>query len=227
MKKILMAPRKNIVYTNDIFFDNESYFDYISNNNAIPVLAPIVTKETAKELAEMMDGLLLPGGEDVNPALYHQENTFSVPMVKDIEQNDILLYNAFKEAHKPIMGICRGLQIMNVIEGGTLIQDIHEADPNALEHTQTKINLPKYQICHRINTVEGTQLSSIIGSSTGVNSFHHQAIDKPAPFFTVSAYSSDGFVEAIEADKMIAVQWHPERLRDENSKKIIQYFLSM
>ena len=128
--------------TNRIFYDNESYFEFIRLGGGIASVVHAVNEEDAKEIAEKFDGLLLTGGEDVNPSLYHEENTHSEGIDIDIENSDKYLYFAFKAAKKPILGICRGIQFINVLEGGTLIQDILSYDSTKLNHAQYKMDPP-------------------------------------------------------------------------------------
>lgn len=216
--------------TNRIFYDNESYYEFIRLGGGIGSVVHATSIEDAKEIAKHFDGLLLTGGEDVNPSLYHEENTKSDPIHIDIENSDTYLYFAFKELHKPILGICRGIQIINVLEKGSLIQDIHTYDSSKLNHSQITYNPPigMHDYCHSCTFVEGTKLYELFGKEHEVNSFHHQAIKEVANGFKVSAYSEDGLIEGIEKDTILAVQWHPERLvHDPNHLAISKYFIDI
>ncbi|MCH4207121.1 MAG: gamma-glutamyl-gamma-aminobutyrate hydrolase family protein [Solobacterium sp.] len=226
---ILLTPRAvNPNGKNRIYYDNESYFTFIRNNGGIPVLSGTVDETIAAKLAEQMDGLLVTGGEDIDPARFGEENTYSEVIDQDLEETDILLYRAFCRLQKPVLGICRGIQIINVADGGTLIQDIHAYDRHALEHNQSRRVPPivNYMPSHMVKFVPGTRLYDLFGETYGVNSFHHQAILKPADGFTVSAFSQDGLIEAIEKDHVTAVQWHPERMiHDEKHQEIMKRFV--
>ncbi len=157
------------------------------------------------------DGLLLPGGGDMDPKFYGQARIPACGepnLLRDAAEP--LLLRAFLAADKPVLGICRGIQVMNAVLGGDLYQDI-----KPFEH------LPHNDLWTKVHTVtvrRGTLLSRILGQDTVlVNSQHHQAVDRVAPGFTLAALSEDGIVEAIEkpdARFCLGVQWHPEWLSD-------------
>ena len=174
----------------------------------------IELEDAAKAAAEILecDGLLLPGGADVSPALYGQtpsEKCGKPHLLRDAAEPKML--EAFLSTGKPILGICRGAQMMNVCLGGTLHQDIgHIA---TCKHADFG---GKNKGTHSVTVVAGTKLAAIVGDGEGfVNSLHHQAIDTVAPDLTVSARSADGIVEAVEKSDhpfCLAVQWHPEHM---------------
>lgn len=200
------------------YYDNESYFKYIEAGGGFPVMLSTVSEEDAKIAAETFDGLLLTGGEDVDPARYGEENTASDIIDADIEISDFLLYKAFKEAGKPILGICRGVQVIAAAEGMGLIQDIPSAFHT--QHRQNGLvanNLP----FHDARFIEGTRLHAIFGDVYGVNSFHHQALKGCPEGFSLSCFAEEGFPEAIEKEHVTAVQWHPERMLDDPKHKQI------
>ena len=232
MKKPLIALSSRMRIdpnTNRILYDNESYYELIRLAGGLGSVVHAVNKEDAFEIAERFDGLLLTGGEDVNPSLYNEKNTTSEVIQEDIELSDQFLYEAFKEKNKPILGICRGIQIINVLEGGTLIQDIQTYDSSKLNHQQYKLNPPLglHDYAHSCNFVEGSILYSIFGKSHLINSYHHQALGKVANGFKVTAISEDGIIEGMEKEKVLAVQWHPERLtHDECHLNIAKYFIN-
>ncbi len=232
MKQILigMTARSQTQNDNRTFYDNESYFEYIRQAGGIPVLLGTVGEEEAEVLAEKLDGLMITGGADVDPSFYGQENTASSMDAEDIDISDFRLYRAFVRHHKPVLGICRGIQVINVCEGGTLIQDIPSWDSTKLNHVQRTYvpPIPRDQFCHRADFITGTVLHGIFGDSYGVNSFHHQCIDRPAEGFVISAYSEDGIIEGIEKEGVLAVQWHPERhVEDEKHKELARHFVRM
>lgn len=158
------------------------------------------------------DGLLMPGGEDVDPAYYGQLPTEKCgEIVKQRDKAEMKILEAFLPTGKPILGICRGEQLMNVYFGGTLNQDIGHI--STCRHTDWHHkNLGN----HKVTVKPDTKLAEIMGEETfTVNSLHHQAIDTAAPGLTVSAVSEDGIVEAVEHSEhpfCIAVQWHPEHM---------------
>ena len=167
--------------------------------------------EQAVQDALTCDGLLLPGGGDMDPKFYGQERIPACDepnLLRDAAEP--LLLRAFLAADKPVLGICRGIQVMNAVLGGDLYQDI-----KPFEHLPHNDHWAKV---HTVTVRRGTLLSRILGQDTVlVNSQHHQAVDRVAPGFTLAALSEDGIVEAIEkpdARFCLGVQWHPEWLSD-------------
>ena len=160
----------------------------------------------------LLDGLLVPGGEDICPSFYGQS---PVPQVvytyADKDRMDLALVRMAAEAGLPVFGICRGLQIINVCFGGTLIQDLPSQRPGSLVHTSDKDTLRT----HEARLVPGSLMERLLGNEPlMVNTYHHQAVDVLAPGFSITAFAEDGVVEAIEDNvrNIYAVQWHPERL---------------
>ncbi len=167
--------------------------------------------EQAVQDALTCDGLLLPGGGDMDPKFYGQERIPACGepnLLRDAAEP--LLLRAFLAADKPVLGICRGIQVMNAVLGGDLYQDIKPFEHLPHNDHWTKV--------HTVTVRRGTLLSRILGQDTVlVNSQHHQAVDRVAPGFTLAALSEDGIVEAIEkpdARFCLGVQWHPEWLSD-------------
>lgn len=167
--------------------------------------------EQAVQDALTCDGLLLPGGGDMDPKFYGQARIPACGepnLLRDAAEP--LLLRAFLAADKPVLGICRGIQVMNAVLGGDLYQDI-----KPFEHLPHNGHWAKV---HTVTVRRGTLLSRILGQDTVlVNSQHHQAVDQVAPGFTLAALSEDGIVEAIEkpdARFCLGVQWHPEWLSD-------------
>ena len=167
--------------------------------------------EQAVQDALTCDGLLLPGGGDMDPKFYGQARIPACGepnLLRDVAEP--LLLRAFLAADKPVLGICRGIQVMNAVLGGDLYQDI-----KPFEHLPHNDHWAKV---HTVTVRRGTLLSRILGQDTVlVNSQHHQAVDRVAPGFTLAALSEDGIVEAIEkpdAGFCLGVQWHPEWLSD-------------
>lgn len=215
MKNILIAltaRNQSADKNNPILSNNRSYSDYVSMADGIPVTVFARDEKEAECFAERCDGLLITGGEDCIPSSYGEENKGSFPIDEDLENSDFLLYRAFQKRNKPVLGICRGIQVIGVCEGAHLIQDIPSL--YNVEHNQTKLTppVPRDQFCHSVTFTPGTRLHQIFGDSYQVNSFHHQALVSIPEGFTASAYSKEGIIEGIEKDRVLAVQWHPERL---------------
>lgn len=164
---------------------------------------------------DRVDALLLTGGLDVDPALYGEaaHPTTEVDHVRD--RFEIPLSRAAVARDMPLFAICRGVQVLNVAAGGTLVQDIPSAVTSELAHS---IDAPKDHMAHAVRVTPGTRLAASLGAAPSletcaVNSRHHQAVGRVAPSFVVSAVSEDGVVEAIERPEAafcVGVQWHPE-----------------
>ncbi len=150
-------------------------------------------------LAQCFDGLLLSGGGDLSPALYGRPITQPASAF-DFERDtqELALIHAFCSVSKPILGICRGIQALNVFFGGTLFEDI----PN---HDATT---------HTITTAPETNTAALVGTHFQANSYHHQAVDRLGDHLCATAWASDGTLEALEHDSLpvLGVQWHPERM---------------
>lgn len=153
------------------------------------------------------DGLVLCGGGDVEPSLYGQENHGSFPPEPGRDHAEEQLFRAFLQAGKPILGICRGMQYINVLLGGTLIQDL----PKDIAPFHGGV---KYDLIHPIRTREGSLLHTLYGATFPVNSYHHQAVDVLGEGLEATAWAEGGFPEAFEHRSLpiLAVQFHPERL---------------
>lgn len=191
---------------------NQDYVDAVLKNGGIPVLIPFNTDlELTKEIIKIVDGLILSGGHDVFPKNYNEEPQMKLTEVfPERDEFDKVLYFEAKKRDIPILGICRGMQIINVFEGGTLYQDLSYRE-NTNKHS---FELPKQRV-HNMNTVKGTILNSIFGDSTYVNSFHHQVVKDLGKDLVISATADDKVVEGYEhktAKFIVGVQFHPEML---------------
>ena len=175
------------------------------------VLIPLVECTKVQEIVPLCSGLLLPGGNDALPCYYgEQTDGFSQYYDAPMDLWELTVLDAFVKAKKPVLGICRGIQVMNVVLGGTLYQDI-----KPFEHVPHNDHWAKV---HTVTVRRGTLLSRLLGQDTVlVNSQHHQAADRIAPELEIAALSEDGIVEALEkpdAHFCLGVQWHPEWLSD-------------
>jgi len=211
------------VFTKTLHFLEQSVAHWVLSGHAMPVMVPAVTKDsivTRSELdlddyAQALDGLVLQGGNDIAPQAYGEEPlnpAWAGDPVRD--RYEMELIEAFARAGKPVFGICRGFQLINVMYGGSLYQDIETQVPGSREHRR----LERYeQHYHPVELVPGTRLAELYpGVRRAVtNSIHHQGVKKVAPGFVVEARCpEDGTVEAIRrttgGSYLAAVQWHPE-----------------
>ncbi len=202
----------------------KNYIDAVEAAGGEPVLLLPGTRGSPESLLDGIDGLLLSGGKDIDPALYGQplQEGLGVEVEPLRDALEIPLAGRALERDLPVLGICRGVQVLNVAAGGTLYQDITLVGLARGSHNQRAATPEPSEdaAVHEVAITPGSQLAEILeGSRVGVNTFHHQVIDRPAPRFTVVARSveprGDGVIEAVEVagrSFAIGVQWHPERM---------------
>ena len=152
-------------------------------------------------------GLVLPGGADVDPALYGEENRAAQGVIRALDDAQLALLDDFVRTQRPVLAICRGLQLLNVHFGGTLIQDLK----TCVQH-----RLPDADAIHACGSIAGSEMERLFGSVYFVNSAHHQAVDRLGTGLRVTSLAQDGTVESLEHESLpiLAVQWHPERILD-------------
>jgi putative glutamine amidotransferase len=204
----------------------EQDYEAIEEQGALPIGIPATERLSAiEQYCDMINGLLLVGGEDINPSLYGEElDPLCKPMMPRRDQFECQMINACQRRQIPIFGICRGLQMMNVAFGGTLYQDLSQM-AGTTNHGQ--VSELDYSTRHQVEIISGTTLHHILGAdSIETNTGHHQGIKQVASGLTVSAKTADGVVEAIEGGGFtIAVQWHPEAWsHDPFSRKLFMAF---
>lgn len=165
-----------------------------------------------KETVEHLEGLVLTGGADIDPAYYDQDPDPDLgPLEPDRDAWEMALLAAAREREIPVLAICRGFQILNVVFGGTLRQHV-ELDDGA-GHPQWDVD--GHEHTHRVHVVDGTTAGALYEGEIGVNSLHHQVVDEVGEGLIVSAKATDGVVEGLETPdgRIVAVQWHPELLK--------------
>ncbi|HEY2797979.1 MAG TPA: gamma-glutamyl-gamma-aminobutyrate hydrolase family protein [Thermoanaerobaculia bacterium] len=202
--------------------------------SAIEVVTPSTEPGAGHESAGF-DALLLGGGVDVDPARYGTAVLTDGNVEVDAERDAIdfaLLQEALREK-RPVLGICRGLQVINVALGGTLVQDLPIERPSPVIHQNADAPIQKTRLDHKVAIATGTRLEAIAGTrELPVNSRHHQAIARVAPGLAVSARAEDGVPEAVESSGsregwLVAVQWHPENLAgDPASARLFEEFVA-
>jgi len=205
---------------------NERYVRAVATAGGAPlIIAPGLDVESLTEMFERLDGILLSGGGDMDPAFYGEAPHPAVYEVNpDRDRAEVQLARWAVEREKPVMSICRGIQVFNVALGGSLIQDIPSQVPSALTHMFDAKTVARNHIAHTIQIDPGTQLRALIGSErANVNSWHHQSIKHVAPALKVTACAPDGVIEAVEIPDhrfSVAVQWHPEWLYDQQPEML-------
>ncbi len=215
---------------------NEAYIKAVSQAGGIPFLIPLNLDTPAlRRLYELADGLLLPGGGDIHPALYHQSHTPTESDVQpDRDEMEVTLSRWATADEKPLLAICRGIQVLAVSAGGTLIQDLPTELPDATLHNYVYIKEGSHDITELIHDVAldpESHLSRVLETTQlRVNSMHHQAVKSVPSPLQIVGHSSDGVVEAVELPNhpfYIGIQWHPEVLVDdhESARKVLGAFV--
>jgi putative glutamine amidotransferase len=204
----------------------DTYTGAVSRAGGLPIILPIADDEPGMigEFLDTLDGLLFTGGEDVAPAYYGEaidEHCQEPDRERDLFE--IHLARAALSRRTPVLGICRGLQLLNVAAGGTLYQDI-ACRPGTLQHHAASAG-DRQKLIHAVRILPGSRLYAIMGvDKTEVTSTHHQFIKEVAPGFHVTAESlEDGIVEGIEQPDypfLVAVQWHPERMVHDHTEHL-------
>lgn len=196
-----------------VYKTNQTYVEAIIRAGGIPVMLPAaLSAEECVHYAQILDGLLVPGGDDVSPYLYGEETMPQVTYLnRHMDLFEIELIRKMATANKPVLGICRGHQIINVAFGGTLYQDLDKQVPEHICHLQS--SAIREEPFHKVSLEEHSRLASIFGqSAVETNTYHHQAVKDVAPSLKIVGRTSDGVVEAIESESqfIVGVQWHPE-----------------
>ena len=200
-----------------------SYVEELRKVGAVPWVIPLIPHDpdTLREIFARLDGVFITGGVDVDPSRYGEPKT---PLcgTTDPDRDAVeLMLLKYAMAHElPVLAVCRGIQILNVLGGGTLYQDVTAMVPAALKHDYfpTPDQPSRKYLAHDITVKHGSKLGVILGDGVvPVNSMHHQAIKDLAPGLAPTAFAPDGIIEGVEGtgdQYLIAVQWHPEELTD-------------
>lgn len=226
-----VMPEKESFYPTTQHVSGE-YVLAVSKSKATPFIMPVcMDEDIIKSMVESVDGIIITGGEDVNPLKYNTQPHLHLGQLsyeRDIFDFELVKYAM--ELKKPIIGICRGLQVLNVYFGGTLIQDLPSQRANCIKHSQL---VDSFVGTHVIDIKKGSFINNILGDSCFVNSYHHQAIDKLADVFEETAKSTDGIIESViykgNDNFILGFQFHPELLAVKNDKmqKIFDEFVSI
>ena len=197
----------------EINYSPTAYGDAVVRAGGLPMVIPISDPEDAVSYISSVDGIILTGGQDVSPALYHQEPHLKLEATSwQRDQSEVALIKEAIRQQKPILAICRGLQLVNVVFGGTLYQDLPSQYNVTVQHSQK--SQPENKT-HSIHIEPNSHLSEFLQDGICVNSIHHQAVDQLGEGLKVTARSHDDVVEAFESTEsnlIVAVQWHPEEL---------------
>ncbi len=213
-----------------------SYITSLTTLGALPWVIPLIADDTdtLRGIYEQLDGVFLAGGVDMNPSTYGETLTSLCGRTDpDRDAVELLLTRWAMEDHKPILGVCRGIQVMNVAAGGTLYQDVHAQHQDAIKHDYYPYSgdYARDLRIHPITLEPQTRLSRLLESDqVRVNSMHHQGIARLASAFRATSYAEDGLIESIEAPNghfAVGVQWHPEEFvgKDMATDRLFKAFL--
>lgn len=211
-----MEPKIGIIvcgFTGDRQFVTNPYIQSVRYAKGIPVILPLVRSDRLlDEYTGLCDGFLFCGGGDITPLLFGEEpQTGNGRTDITVDLFQIRLMKRILKSRKPVLAICRGMQILSVACGGTIWQDISLIPGQTLDHMQQSAS--RSEVSHSIRTERSSLLREYIGSCLFVNSFHHQAVNSPGKNVAISARAQDGTIEAVEIKGhpfAIGVQWHPE-----------------
>jgi len=209
------------------FFSNKNYAQAVEKSGGLPLLLPCLSSEEIVEaFLDKIDGLLLSGGVDIDPSYYREEPD---PRLGGLNPEraafEVMIIQRALERDLPLLGICGGYQLLNVVAEGSLYQDIYSQVPQVLNHRQ---RAPRWYPYHTVQIEKESKLRQILRiDSLRVNSRHHQAVKNLGKDFKVSASTSDNIIEAIESTVhrfVIGVQWHPEDMfeRDAHARSLFQ-----
>ena len=213
---------------------NQRYSRVVAAAGGLPVMVPLLDdEETLRALYDRLDGILLPGGVDVDPTTYGEPRRPDCGRVDPARDRVELQFARWAIAEgKPLFGLCRGLQIVNVALGGTLYQDIASQLDGALKHDCfPTAGYARDHLAHDIAVSSGSRLAALVGATPlRVNSMHHQAVKDVAPGLVPTAIAPDGLIEALESSDgpfLLGVQWHPESLveRDPRMRRLLAGFV--
>jgi putative glutamine amidotransferase len=202
---------------------SQRYIRALTSAGALPWMIPLVgdDEKTLRAIYDELDGVFLPGGADIDPASYGEprhprcDNSDAAR-----DRVELLLVRWAHAEHKPVLGVCRGLQVMNLAMGGTLYQDLTDQMPGGIKHDYFPFGgrYPRDYLAHEVRIAENSRLAEIFGvGPLKVNSMHHQGIRTLGGSLVATATAPDGLIEGIEGtggSYLVGVQWHPEALSD-------------
>ena len=200
------------------FSNNQSYSKAVMAAGGIPLLIPQVEDaESLRALYECLDGLLIPGGVDINPRYFREDAHPEVDIPDDgLDFVETTMLPWALADDLPIFGICRGHQVLNVVLGGTLWQDIPSQYPTVFDHRESYKRKIRDYLAHDVRIAPDTRLRAIVGAErVWVNTSHHQAVKQVAPSLRATAWASDDICEGLESPDrhfLLTVQWHPEEM---------------
>ena len=208
----------------------QAYIHAIMKAGGVPVLIPSMLADAGWDiLYERLDGIVFSGGGDIAPDHFNGENHPRIAGIEPLRDSiELNLLHAVVDDGKPFLGICRGIQTVNVGLGGTLYEHLGEQFRGGIDHTYP--TTMRTHLVHEVKIEEGTRIAEVVGEPIlKVNSLHHQGLRDVAPALRVTGYAPDGLVEAVELPEHpfgLAVQWHPEWMTDQlSTRKLFKAFV--
>lgn len=203
-----------------IYYNNRTYIHAVEHAGGVPILIPVFDDLSGLQaLLPRLDGLMLSGGLDVDPRYYQEEPHPTVAETNPkLDELELALAQWALQEDVPTLGICRGMQLLNVAFGGNLFQDLDSQYPGSIKHPNWE--LPRNTLVHRVRIERGSRIEKILGTrEIEVNSLHHQATKEPGTGIKITGYADDGVAELMEIPDhrfMVAAQCHPEELYDDS-----------
>lgn len=199
---------------------SDMYIQAIHAAGGLPLILPLIKSKTSiQEYVSLCDGFLFCGGGDVTPILFGQEPIYGLGSTDiSLDLFQIRLMKTILKTNKPVLAICRGMQILNIACGGTIFQDLRNLNFEPINHMQT--SLSRKDVSHKVFFSENSKVRKLLGPFAYTNSFHHQAIDRLGNDLIISGKTGDDVIEAIEMPShsyVVGVQWHPECMSDRTS----------
>jgi putative glutamine amidotransferase len=216
---------------------SQQYVRVLVAAGAIPWVIPLLESDqaTLRAIYDRVDGVFLPGGVDLDPAAYCEGPSSLVGRTDpDRDEIELTLTRWALDDGKPLLAVCRGIQVVNVAAGGTVHQDLAAQLPGAIKHDYfpTKDQYTRDLLVHDVEVTEGSKLRSLLGAAVvRVNSMHHQGIKQLAPCLRATAFAPDGLIEGLESPNghfLLGVQWHPEALveKDPRMQRLFAEFIA-
>lgn len=208
------------------------YANAIIQAGGIPILIPLVPEDDIEELSKRLDGLFVTGGEDIDPRYYNENPHVHLKQITpELDEMEYKLIKKMLDLDKPYIGVCRGLHMLNIVQGGSLYQSIHsQREEPVMQHLQKAVRTHR---SHPVTLKKDSRIYDLLQEDEfRVNSFHHQAVNKVGQGLEVIARATDGIVECVESKNhsfVFGFQWHPEEFAvdgDEPSKRIFKAYIN-
>ena len=205
------------------------YTEAVEDNGGVPYIIPILkNEENIRQALQGIDGLILSGGHDINPLLWGDEpKKYIGKLLPERDEFDLTLFREARKLNIPILGICRGHQLINIALGGSLYQDVDDEVKDSINHVQKSYYS---NATHTVSIHEESFLYDILGKESTINSFHHLAVKDLGKGLKVSAIAKDGVIEGIQSEdgNIIGIQWHPEMMyrNREDMSNIFKAFIN-